>query len=106
MPEILSLIEAVTTSIDPLPAVAIVLIAGFFMRQTQNLAITTAVSLGSYWVAYVGQNVLVAGESFGTVIDLTMEQFLSFRVSTLMVYFLFFGISILTIFTVKTVLQR
>ena len=106
MPEVMNLIEAVATSIDPLPAVAIVLIAGFFMRQTQNLAVTTAVALGSYWVAYVGQSVVVAGESVGSVIDVTMQEFLNFRVSILMIYFVFFGVAILTIFTVKTVLQR
>ncbi len=106
MADLLTLVEAVATAIDPLPAVAIVLIAGFFMRQTQNLAVTTAVALGSYWVAYVGQSILVAGEPLGTVIDLTIAQFLDFRVSILMVYFLFFGVAILTIFTVKTVLQR
>ncbi len=106
MPEVMSLVEAVATSIDPLPAVAIVLIAGFFMRQTQNLAITTAVALSTYWVAYVGQSVVVGGESVGTVLDLTIQQFLDFRVSILMVYFMFFGVAILSIFTVKTVLQR
>lgn len=106
MPEVMNVVETVVTAIDPLPAVAIVLIAGFFMKQTQNLAITTAVALSTYWVAYVGQSVMVAGESVGTVMDLTIAQFLDFRVSTLMVYFLFFGVAILTIFTVKTVLQR
>jgi hypothetical protein len=106
MDSIIKMAETVVNGVDPLSASIVVLLAGFFMNTSKQLMIRTVGALAAYLAASKGLGIVLDGKSAQTVIDGTMAQFLTFKVSTFLVYFSVFAMAIFSVFSVKTVVQK